>query len=127
MVDIYPVRYVANYPGQPLEVTISGGSLSQYTSGYLTITTVPPGATIYVATLTANASFNLLWGVLGTAPKQTISLILQYGGSTISLILDSNVLAGYLYEQTFVFPGNSTIGFAFSNTSTITVAYGVIY
>ena len=127
MVDIYPVRYVLNYPGQPLEVTISGGSLSGYSSGYLTITTVPPGATIYLATLTANAEVNIIYSIQGVAPNQTVYLNVGYGGKVYNFTLDPGAIAGYIYEQSLVLPTGSTIGLSFSNTSTITVVYGAIY
>jgi hypothetical protein len=127
MVDIYPVRYVVNYPGQPIEVTIKGGALSGYSSGYLTIATVSPGATIYVATLTTHAEVNIIYSIQGVAPNQTVYLNVEYGNKIYSFILNPGAIAGYIYEQSLVLPAGSTIGLSFSNTSEITVVYGAIY
>ncbi len=126
MVDIYPVRYVENYPGVPLQVQVVN-TLQGYPNGYTTITTVPPGATIYIATVTANQVVNLVWGILGSAPTQTLYLNVLNNGATYSLILNEGVLSGYFYEQSIIFPANSTIGLSFSNSGTITVAYGGIF
>ncbi len=137
MVEVYPVRYILNYPNTPIDVRVvnlsstgtiatSGGSAG-YTTGYLTITTVPPGSIVFVTTITTHQMINLFWGILGNAITQTIYLNIIYSNMTVNLALNGNVLPGYFYEQAIVLPGPSTIGISFSNTSTITVVYGVIY
>ena len=126
MVDIYPVRYVQNYPGVPLQVQVLN-TLQGYPNGYVTITTIPPYATVYIATLTANQVISVFWGILGNAVTQTMYISILNGSYTISLILNEGVYAQYFYEQSMVFPANSTIGISFSNSGTITIAYGVIF